>query len=157
MNMPIEIVEYEAKYLSAFRDLNIAWITQYFEIEEADEIALNSPEDYILKSGGAIFVALLENQPVGVCALIKRQNDPYPYELAKMAVSEKFRGYGVGFLLGEAIIKKAKELGAKELFLESNRSLTPALSLYSKLGFYEIEGVQSPFARCNIQMKLNLV
>jgi len=78
------------------------------------------------------------------------------FELAKMAVSDTAKGKGIGELLGQASIKKAKALGAKKLYLESNTILKPAIHLYHKLGFKKVTGIPSPYERCNIQMILEL-
>jgi GNAT superfamily N-acetyltransferase len=83
-------------------------------------------------------------------------DEKYDYELAKMAVSPKARGKGIGFLLGKAIIDKATQLGATNIYLESNTVLRPAISLYEKLGFKKIAGHHTPYERCNIQMELKL-
>lgn len=152
----VKIVNYAPKYRAAFRDLNLEWITKYFKIEQADRDALDDPKGYILERGGHIFVALLNGEPVGVCALIQRKDKHYPLELAKMAVSPKAQGKGVGLLLGNAIVKKARMLKAKKLYLESNTVLTPAISLYKKLGFVKVEGLKTPYERCNIHMELDL-
>lgn len=152
----VKIVPYSAKYRAAFRDLNVEWITTHFKMEQSDHDALDDPEGYILEQGGFIFVALLEGKPVGVCALIKRDHPVYPYELAKMAVSPKAQGKGIGFLLGQAVADKAKELKAEKLFLESNTKLAPAIRLYEKLGFQKVAGQPTPYERCNIQMELRL-
>ncbi len=78
------------------------------------------------------------------------------YELSKMAVAEKVRGKGIGWLLGQAATNKARELGAKTVFLESNTVLEPAIRLYQKLGFRKVVGQPSPYKRANIQMELKL-
>lgn len=153
---PVIIVNYSPKYRGAFRDLNLEWITKFFKIEQADRDALDNPKGYILDRGGHIFVALMNDEPVGVCALIKRKDKRYPYELAKMAVSPRAQGKGAGLLLGEAIIKKARALKAKNLYLESNTVLTPAIRLYKKLGFVKVDGLGTPYERCNIHMELDL-
>ncbi|MBC8985251.1 winged helix DNA-binding protein [Pedobacter sp. N36a] len=67
----VQIVPYESQYQSAFRALNEEWISTYFKMEEADYKVLDDPEAYILDKRGKIFVALYNNEPVGVCALIK--------------------------------------------------------------------------------------
>ena len=152
----VQIVEFEAKYQSAFKDLNEEWITKYFVMEEADYKALDDPNEYILDKGGKILVALYKHEPVGVCALIKMKDSNYDFELAKMAVSPKMQGKRIGWLLGQATIDKAKEIGASKLYLESNTVLKPAINLYEKLGFKEIIGYSSPYKRCNIQMELIL-
>lgn len=152
----VEIVPYKPEYQEAFRSLNEEWISTYFEMEEADYKALKNPQDYILDKGGVILVALYNNKPVGVCALIKMHQEDYDYEMAKMAVSPSAQGKNIGFLLGQAVLKQAKELGAQNLYLESNTILKPAINLYHKLGFKKIAGRNTPYKRCNIQMALQL-
>jgi GNAT superfamily N-acetyltransferase len=152
----IKIIDYDQQYQQTFRDLNVEWISKYFKMEEADYKVLDNPDDYILKKGGHIFVALYKNEPLGVCALIKMNDLQDGYELAKMAVSPKAQGKNMGWLLGQAIINKAKSLGASTIYLESNTVLIPAISLYRKLGFEEISGLNSAYRRCNIQMELKL-
>jgi putative acetyltransferase len=56
-------------------------------------------------------------------------------ELTKMAVTEKFQGLKIGERLALAAINKAKSLGGKSIFLETNSKLLPAIKLYKKLGF----------------------
>ena len=152
----VKIVDYESKYQSAFRELNVEWISSYFKMESSDYKALDDPEGYILNNGGFIFVALYHNEPVGVCALIKMDDPDYDFELAKMAVSPKAQGLSIGSLLGQAIVNKAKSLGSSKLYLESNTVLKPAINLYHKLGFQKVAGKATPYERCNIQMELIL-
>jgi GNAT superfamily N-acetyltransferase len=109
-----------------------------------------------LQNGGYILVALLNKEPVGVCALIKMEDPKYDFELAKMAVAPKAQGKKIGWLIGEAIKDKARSIGAKTLYLESNTMLIPAINLYRKLGFMEVFGRDTPYERCNIQMALAL-
>jgi len=156
MGTAIKIVNYQPKYHAAFRDLNKAWIETYFKLEPADLKALDHPYDNILQPGGVIVVALYKDEPVGVCALIKLNDHAYDFELAKMAVDPAAQGKGIGYLLGEAVIEKARELKAKSVFLESHTSLKPALNLYYKLGFKEVHGIVTPYERSNIQMELIL-
>ncbi|MEO3408319.1 GNAT family N-acetyltransferase [Mucilaginibacter sp. CAU 1740] len=150
----VQIVAYEPRYAKNFRDLNEEWISQYFKMEEADFRALDNPDSYIIEKGGTILVALYNGEAVGVCALVKMEDPEYDFELAKMAVSPKAQGKNIGYLLGKAIIDKAKTQGARKLYLESNTILKPAISLYRKLGFTKVAGRPSPYERSNIQMEL---
>lgn len=152
----IEIVNYESAYKEIFRDLNVEWISTYFKMEASDYKALDHADSYILQNGGHILVALLNKEPVGVCALIKMDDPTYDFELAKMAVAPKAQGKKIGWIIGEAIKDKARLMGAKTLYLESNTILMPAISLYRKLGFVEVFGRNTPYERCNIQMALVL-
>lgn len=150
----IQVVDYAPKYQHAFKALNEEWISKHWKLEAPDFKALNNPEHYILNQSGAILMALEKGEAVGCCALIKLDNDNY--ELAKMAVSPKAQGKGIGLLLGKAIIDRARLMGVKRLYLESNSVLSPAINLYEKLGFQHIEGTASPYERCNVQMELHL-
>lgn len=152
----VKIVAYQPQYQKDFKALNEEWISKYFKIEEADYKVLDDPEGYIIKNGGHILVALYENKPMGVCALVKMDDSEYGFELAKMAVSPLAQGKNIGWLLGQAIIEKAKDLGAAKIYLGSNTILKPAINLYHKLGFKKIIGHATPYERCNIQMGLIL-
>jgi ribosomal protein S18 acetylase RimI-like enzyme len=149
----VQIVDYSPQYKSAFKALNEEWISTWFKMEANDYKSLDNPEGYILEKGGHIFVALYNNEPVGVCALIKMDDPDYDYELAKMAVSPKAQGKSIGWLLGQAIVKKATALGARNIYLESNTILKPAIKLYEKLGFKKVAGRPTPYERANIQME----
>ena len=151
----VNIMMYKPEYKESFKQLNEEWITTWFKMEESDHKSLDYPEEYILDKGGYIFIATYNDEPMGTCALIKMEGNTF--ELAKMAVSPKAKGKGIGWLLGNAAIAKAKEVGANRLYLESNTILKPAINLYNKLGFKKITGTPSPYERANIQMELNLV
>jgi DNA-binding MarR family transcriptional regulator len=150
----VEIVDYTPDMQPAFRRLNEEWITKYFRMEESDYKALDHPKEYILDKGGHIFMALYKGEAVGACAIIPM--DDGGFELAKMAVSPRAQGLGIGFLIGQACIEKARTLGARRVYLESNTTLKPAINLYHKLGFRKVAGPPSPYERCNIQMELVL-
>lgn len=152
----VKIVDYSPKYQEDFKRLNEEWISRFFKMEQEDHKALDHPQQYIINNGGFIVVALYNNEPVGVCAGLKMNDPEYDYELAKMAVSPKAQGKNIGWLLGQAVIRKARKLGAKKLYLESNTILVPAISLYQKMGFRKVAGRISPYERSNIQMELDL-
>ncbi|WP_295716921.1 bifunctional helix-turn-helix transcriptional regulator/GNAT family N-acetyltransferase [Mucilaginibacter sp.] len=153
-SLNVKIIAYDPQYKQVFKDLNEEWISRWFKMEEADYRALDDPQGYILDKGGCILVALYNDVPVGVCALIKMNDPDYEYEMGKMAVSPLAQGKNIGFLLGKGIIEKARLLGAKKIYLESNTILKPAISLYHKLGFNKVASRNSPYERSNIQMEL---
>ncbi|WBV59241.1 GNAT family N-acetyltransferase [Chryseobacterium camelliae] len=155
-NSDVKIVDYDPKYQQDFRNLNEEWISKFFKMEASDYKMLDNPEDYIINKGGHIVFALLNDEAVGTCALIKTSEEPLIFELAKMAVSPKAQGKKIGYLIGETLIGKAKDLKAKEIFLETNTSLVPAIKLYEKLGFQHITVADSPYERCDTKMLLDL-
>jgi hypothetical protein len=60
---------------------------------------------------------------------------PGVYEVAKMTVAEAYRGQGLGRKLLAYTIAQGKALGAKSLYLETNKKLGDAIHLYEALGF----------------------
>jgi putative acetyltransferase len=152
--MSIEILNYQHRYQPDFKRLNIAWIERYFRVEPHDEEQLDNPEKYILTDGGQVFLARLGDDIVGTVALVKV--DEQTYEMAKMAVSEAHQGLGIGKKLCLHLINEARAMGIKRLYLESNRILTPALTLYASVGFVEVPVPESPYQRADIAMELML-
>lgn len=151
----IRITDYSPAYAQAFYDLNYAWISESYEVEPEDQKTLADPETYYLKDGGAILIALYGDEPVGTCAL-KRNGDIV--EMSKMTVSKSMRGKKIGDLLGNAVIEKARELGASKMILYSNRQGSAAgINLYRKLGFQEVPLTEHNFKRADIKMELVLV
>lgn len=158
----MRIVPYAAAHHAAFRDLNLAWIREYFSVEPRDERDLDDPDTHILRRGGAIFIAEDERRAIGervigTCALLRPDEEgEADYELAKMAVAEGARGQGVGRALAQAVIAHARALGAPRLVLHTNPRLAPAVHLYRQLGFEEVPLSPTPYARATLKMVLDL-
>ena len=150
----VTIVGYSEEFQSEFARLNRAWIEQYFTLEPHDLEQLEHPETHVLSVGGTIFVARRGESVVGVCAVIP--TGPGTFELAKMAVDPAAQGRGIGRKLGEAAIAWAVRRGAAKIWLESNRRLETALRLYRRLGFEEVPMGETPYARADIRMEMDL-
>lgn len=151
----VDIVEFESKYAGDFARLNYEWLHKYFSVEEHDTEMLEEPEEYIIKPGGQILMAISGDQVVGTTALIVE--DEHTFELAKMAVTENFKGHKIGKRLMLAAINYSMKVGMKRLVLESNTSLTPAINLYIHSGFKALPlNPDTPYDRANIRMELIL-
>jgi N-acetylglutamate synthase-like GNAT family acetyltransferase len=152
-----EIVEYKPEYKIHYKNLNYEWLEKYFEIESTDEKILSNPKKEIIEKNGFIFFALLEDNVIGTCTLMK--HDKAQYELSKMCVTEKYQGKGVGEKLINKVISKASQLGVKKIVLCTNNKLIAAFNLYTKKGFQIIENplvLNSNYKRESIYMCLNL-
>jgi len=149
----MDIIDFTAEHAAAFKQLNLAWITEHWTVEAADLKALDSPFESIIDVGGAILIGESDSVVVGTVALIPLTAGTL--ELAKMTVSKTVRGTGLGLALGLAALARAKEMGARKVYLESNTILKPAISLYEKLGFQKLpdDARASPYERCNIRME----
>lgn len=152
----VVIVPFTSEYREDFRALNFSWIEEFFSVEDADRKVLDDPEGYVLDRGGDIFVALLGEEVVDVCALVKMDDENYDFELAKMTVKSSFRAMGIGYTMGRFVLSAAKGKGATRIYLETNSKLSSAIRLYEKLGFQIIDNMCSPYERCDVQMGISL-
>jgi len=150
---PIEIIEYRAEHQPYFEKFNRDWIELYFWLEEVDKYVLRHPEEAILQNGGAILMATYNGEIAGTVALRKVNNF---YEFTKMAVDTAYRRKGIAEALSYAAFERAKRLGATKVILYSNRVLTPAITMYRKLGFKEVPIENDIYQRSDIKMEIEL-
>ena len=149
MEKQIQIIEYQEVYKEDFKRINVEWIEKFFTVEHQDLVQLDNPQS-IIDDGGQIYFAKLGDEVVGTAALIHDGNDEY--ELAKMGVSPNAQGLGLGKKLCIVAIEEAKKRKVKALYLRSNRSLIPAISMYLSVGFVEVPLDASHYKRANIKM-----
>lgn len=150
----IEILNYSEELKEPIKRLNIEWLEKYFKVEPNDLIQLSNPAEEIINKGGLIFYTKLNGNIVGTASLLKI--DDKAYELGKMAVTDNAQGHGIGSALMHHCINIAKQMNLKSLILYSNRSLKPAIHLYKKFGFTEVEMENGHYERANIKMKKEL-
>jgi ribosomal protein S18 acetylase RimI-like enzyme len=62
------------------------------------------------------------------------QAPPWP-ELRLLAVSPEARGMGVGRLLVDECVRRARASGATELGLHTSKSMETAIGMYRRMGF----------------------
>ncbi|WP_246067723.1 GNAT family N-acetyltransferase [Changchengzhania lutea] len=130
------------------------WLKTFFYVEPYDEKVLSDPETYIIKRGGHIFFATLENKVVGTVALMP-MNNLDAFELTKMAVSPRHRGFKIGQKLMQHCLDFAKTNDIPKLIIYSNTKLENAIYIYKKYGFFEIPiEAESPYDRSDIKMEL---
>ena len=150
----LEFIHYTEDLAPHFRDLNLAWVKKYFEVEPIDEELLNHPKENIIDKGGHIFFFKLHGEIVGTFALLNHGDGVL--ELSKMAVREDHQGNKLGNRMLEFSLYKAKELNAKKVILYSNTKLGPAIHLYRKYGFKEVPMDKTEYKRSNIKMEFDI-
>lgn len=147
----IVVMNYQPAFREAFKQLNIAWLNQYFTVEPIDEYVLSNPEEAILKDGGRLLFAIQRGVVIGTVALKNMGNGRF--ELTKMTVRQDYRGKGIGTVLCRQAITEAERIGATELVLFSHRRLPDALWIYRKLGFVDTEVDRTTYARADVMMR----
>lgn len=150
----VKIVEFEEKYHQKFKELSYEWLKKYELLEPEDDRILNNPQKLILDKGGKIFFAKYGNKIVGTLSIVKV--DDNTYELAKLGVTEKYKGLSIGEKLIEKCLLTAKEKNAKEIILFTNHKLVSAMKLYKKFGFVQVEFSDNKYIESDIKMKLKL-
>ena len=133
-SMEIKIVKWEDRFAKAYIDLSIEWLEKYVSVEPGDLEIIEHPYEAVLNNGEMIWFALLDNTPIGTVTMIK-SNDSY--EVAKLAVTEKYKKLGIGERLMKVAIEFARENGTKKIYLFTNHNLIPAINLYKKCGFVQ--------------------
>lgn len=111
-------------------------------------------EAHYIKRGGAFEVVEdASGNLLGTIGLYPL--DAETVELRKMYFAPELRGRGVGKLMLERMIEKARALGFKRIFLETASVLKEAAALYEKYGFKPTtDGIHS--ARCDAAYFLEL-
>lgn len=93
------------------------------------------------KKGSIYNIAELNEKIVGGGGLYPTDGLPDDTcELVKMYLKPEARGLGLGKFLIEKCISQAKELGYKNIYLESMPELKKALTVYAKFGFEYLKG-----------------
>ena len=151
----LTIVPYLPKYAHNFKELNLAWITEYFEVENKDVELLDNCQSAIIDKEGYIFTALWNQQPAGCFAFLKV--DEGIYELGKMAVSKAYQGLQIGQKMLAFAKDFAKNQNWSKIILYSNTKLDTALHIYKKYGFQQVDLEDHVvYLRSDIKMELNL-
>ena len=120
---------------SVFREFGIARPgTVYFDPTTDDLCTL------FQEPRSVYWLAEDEGRIIGGCGVYPTQNLPEDCgEVVKLYLLAPYRKQGIGRKLLEMSIESAKEMGYKQLYLESLPELGKAISLYEKQGFRFID------------------
>lgn len=108
--------------------------------------SISADVDELTPPAGAILIARMRGRPIGCGAL--KFHAHKPAELKRMWVAPEARGLGIGRRLLVELERYAKQAGVRKLRLETNGSLTEAISLYRRSGFREVPAFNDePYAQ----------
>ncbi len=96
---------------------------------------------FMIREGTVFLVAFLDNSLVGYCGLISAADEA---DITNVSVSLDVRHQGVGSRLVEELIKEAKDMGIKKIFLEVREGNISAIALYQKHNFKQV-GVRKDY------------
>jgi GNAT superfamily N-acetyltransferase len=150
----IEFIDYNDTFKDDLKRLTLEWLEKYVSVEPEDLLFIDSPTSYVLDKGGYIFLAKYNNEIIGTVSLYKLADNRF--ELAKLAVTEKYKGLKLGSQLMQFAIDKSREVGAKQIILYTTKRLEAAYNLYLQFGFKEILDVKQKYIEADIIMELDL-
>lgn len=90
-------------------------------------------EEFYFKDKGYFEICEINNEIVGTWGLAP--SSPNSCELRKMYLHPKHRGQGLGKIMLDRALAKAKKLGYKKVELETASVLKEAIALYVRYGF----------------------
>jgi ribosomal protein S18 acetylase RimI-like enzyme len=107
------------------------------ELEQALRRAIDSEsgaERIVAEHAGRVVGSVMLFPPSAAAYGDAAEAPPWP-ELRLLAVSPDARGMGVGRLLVDECVRRARAGGAAELGLHTSRSMETAIGLYRRMGF----------------------
>ena len=138
MTSHVEITLAEPDDFAAIRSLLAAyqrWLDLDLSYQHFAEEVAHLPGAYG-DPEGALLIAHLDDQPVGMAALRRLDNERC--EMKRLFVRTEARGLGIGKRLAERIISEARVRGYREMVLDTLPVMTDAQRMYSELGFVDI-------------------
>ena len=130
---PIDPARPEARHcISAY----LAELDRRFDMGFNPSLSISADDDELRPPAGLLVVAWMQGEPVG-CGGLKFHGDK-PAELKRMWVAEAVRGSGLGRRLLRHLEQLAAMHGARTVRLETNGTLTEAVSLYRSAGYVEV-------------------
>jgi DNA-binding MarR family transcriptional regulator/GNAT superfamily N-acetyltransferase len=122
-----------------------AELNQRFDAGFDPSRSISADAGELILPAGLLLVARLRGAPVG-CGALKLHGDA-PAEIKRMWVSPSVRGLGLGRRILRELEDGAREAGATHACLETNGSLSEAISLYRAAGYREVDAFNDePYA-----------
>jgi len=112
------------------------WLNLDLCFQGIDNELNNFPDKY--KEPDGAFIIAKENDDIIGCVGF-RKLEPKICEMKRLFVNDNNKGKGIGKKLVEIIIEEAKTKKYEKIRLDTINTMTAALSIYYKNGFYEIE------------------
>lgn len=126
----------------------------YLDIQHYDDEKENPSLKYALPEG-RLYVDISDDGIARGCIALRKLSDEKG-EVKRLYVRQKYRGNGIATALVERIIEDARNIGYKELYLDTLPELESAVKLYKSFGFEETGQYNDSPVDKTIFMKLSL-
>ncbi|WP_192821529.1 GNAT family N-acetyltransferase [Rufibacter sp. LB8] len=122
----LALATWQTTYQHILAQAQIEYMLQTFYTQEALQQQMGTGQTFLLASQAGV--------PVAFAAFSCSQPQENLYKLNKLYIHPEYQGLGVGRLLLEEVVSRAKTMGGKELELNVHR-LNPAFYFYKRHGF----------------------
>ena len=126
----------------------------YLEIQHYDDEKENPSLKYALPDG-RLYLDISDDGIARGCIALRKLSDEKG-EVKRLYVCPEYRGNGIATALVERIIEDARNIGYKELYLDTLPELESAVKLYKSFGFEETGQYNDSPVDKTIFMKLSL-
>lgn len=132
MSNPIIITPFQAENQDAVKHLILSGLADHWEQldltknQDLDDIATSYVNDVFL-------VAWQGDRIVGTGALVHRSDKTG--EIVRMSVARDMRRQGIGSLILERLIERARSKGYRRVILETTKTWSEVIKFYLKCGF----------------------
>ncbi len=134
----MQIRRYQSEDIEAVKKLHYAGLRQIginrvynpdydYDFDNLEETYVNNKGDFLVG---------LDNEDIVVAGAIRKKTR-YKAEIKRIRVREDYQRQGYGGIILLKLIERARELGYKELYLDTLASNVPAQRLFQKYGFIE--------------------
>lgn len=127
----------------------------YLDIQHYDDEKENPSLKYALPEG-RLYVDISDDGIARGCIALRKLSDGKG-EVKRLYVRPEYRGNGIATALVERIIEDARDIGYKELYLDTLPELESAVKLYKSFGFEETGQYNDSPVDKTIFMKLSLI
>ncbi len=124
-NLHVKAMKHAGTFAEA-PDLRTAWDKDFQNIEEV-----------YINNKGEFFVVTIDGKLIGMGAL--RKVDETTAEVKRMRVEPSLQGQGIGKMILDKLIERAKEFGYNKLVLDVAEKQAGARHLYETRGFKEFK------------------
>lgn len=127
----------------------------YLDIQHYDDEKENPSLKYALPDG-RLYLDVSDDGIARGCIALRKLSDGKG-EVKRLYVRPEYRGKGIATALVERIVEDARNIGYKELYLDTLPELESAVRLYKSFGFEETGQYNDSPVDKTIFMKLSLI
>lgn len=89
---------------------------------------------FLIRQDALFLVAEEEKKILGYCGVVMVPDEG---DITNVAVAKERQNQGIGKMLVEELVKKSREAGVTQLYLEVRKSNERAIHVYEKMGFVQ--------------------